>query len=94
MYNCAKDLKLTQHCKSTVVPWLRCCHVPLRDSTDCSPPGSSVHGGSPGKNTGVGRHFLLQGDLSDPGLEAPPPSPALAQGFFTAEQPGKPAIVP
>ena len=27
---------------------------------DCSPPGSSVHGFSPGKNTGVGCHFLLQ----------------------------------
>ena len=25
-----------------------------------SPPGSSVHGGSPGKNTGVGCHALLQ----------------------------------
>ena len=28
---------------------------------DCSPPGSSVHGDSLGKNTGVGCHFLLQG---------------------------------
>ena len=28
---------------------------------DCSPPSSSVHGNSPGKNTGVGCHFLLQG---------------------------------
>ena len=27
---------------------------------DCSPPGSSFHGDSPGKNTGVGCHFLLQ----------------------------------
>ena len=27
---------------------------------DCSPPGSSVHGDSPGKNTGVGCYFLLQ----------------------------------
>ena len=26
---------------------------------DCSPPGSSVHGGSPGKNTEVGHHALL-----------------------------------
>ena len=26
----------------------------LCDPTDCSPPGSSVHGDSPGKNTGVG----------------------------------------
>ena len=28
---------------------------------DCSLPGSSVHEDSPGKNTGVGCHFLLQG---------------------------------
>ena len=27
----------------------------------CSPPGSSVQGIFPGKNTGVGCHFLLQG---------------------------------
>ena len=27
----------------------------------CGPPGSSVHGDSPGKNTGVGSHSLLQG---------------------------------
>ena len=28
---------------------------------DCSPPGSSVHEDSPGKNTGVGCHPLLHG---------------------------------
>ena len=28
---------------------------------DCSPPGSSVHGYSPGQNTRVGSHALLQG---------------------------------
>ena len=33
----------------------------LCDPMDCSPAGSSVHGDSPGKNTGVGCHFLLQG---------------------------------
>ena len=27
---------------------------------DCSPPGSSLCGDSPGKNTGIGCHFLLQ----------------------------------
>ena len=31
------------------------------DSMDCSPPGSSVHGNSPGKDTGLGCHALLQG---------------------------------
>ena len=29
-------------------------------SRDCNPPGSSVHGDSPGKNSGVGCHALLQ----------------------------------
>ena len=33
----------------------------LCDPMACSPPGSSVHGDSPGKNTGVGCHALLQG---------------------------------
>jgi len=42
--------------------------VQLCDSVDGSLPGSSVHGGSPGKNTGVGCHFLLQGILSTQGL--------------------------
>ena len=33
----------------------------LHDPMDCSPPGSSVHGILPGKNTGVDCHALLQG---------------------------------
>ena len=33
----------------------------LCNPMDCSPPGSSVHGDSPGKNTGVGCHPFLQG---------------------------------
>ena len=33
----------------------------LCNPMDCSPPGSSVYGDSPGKNTGVGCHALLQG---------------------------------
>ena len=32
----------------------------LCDSMDCNPPGSSVHGDSPGKNTGVDWHGLFQ----------------------------------
>ena len=35
----------------------------------------------PGKNTGVGCHFLLQGGLPNPGIKFT--SPALAGGFFT-----------
>ena len=42
------------------------CLVPqsclaLCDPIDCSLPGSSVHGGSLGKNPGMGCHALLQG---------------------------------
>ena len=40
----------------------------LWDPMDCSPPGSSVHGDSPGKNTGVGCHFLLPGIFPTQGL--------------------------
>ena len=35
----------------------------LCDPMDCSPPGSSVHGDSPGKNTGVGCHALPEGNV-------------------------------
>ena len=36
----------------------------LCDPMDYSPPGSSVHGDSPGKNTGVGCHALLHSTYS------------------------------
>ena len=57
-------------------------HVQLCNLRDCSPPGSSVHWDSLGKNIGMGCHFLLQapGYLSDPGIKST--SPALADGFF------------
>ena len=45
----------------------------LCDPMDCSPPGFSVHGDSPGKNTGVGCHALLQGIFPTQG-----PNPGLA----------------
>ena len=38
---------------------------------------------SPGKNTGVGFHFLLQGILPDPGIE--PRSPALERDSLPSE---------
>ena len=51
---------------------------------DCSLPGSSVHGDSPGKNTGVDCHFLLPGDRLNPRIEPESlASPALAGRFFT-----------
>ena len=58
----------------------------LCDPKDCSPAGSSVHGHSPGKNTGVGCHALLQGS-------SPPRNPTwvscMAGRFFTTETWGK-----
>ena len=51
---------------------------------DYSPPGSSVHGDSPGKNTAVGCHALLQGIFPNPRIKpASLMSPALAGRFFT-----------
>ena len=40
----------------------------LCNNMDYSPPGSSVHGDSPGKNTGVGCCALLQGIFPTQGL--------------------------
>jgi len=40
----------------------------LCDPMDLSPPGSSVHGDSPGKNTRVSCHALLQGIFPTQGL--------------------------
>ena len=40
----------------------------LCKSIDCSTPGFSFHGNSPGKNTGVGCHTFLQGIFPTQGL--------------------------
>ena len=42
----------------------------LRDLMDYNLPGSSVHGDSPGKNSGVGGHALLQGIFLTQGLNS------------------------
>ena len=52
--------------KALFVYTINVCSVALLCPTLCdpmefSPPGSFVHGNSPGKNTGVGFHALLQG---------------------------------
>ncbi|CAN0153961.1 unnamed protein product [Rangifer tarandus platyrhynchus] len=67
-----------------LVAWL--C-LTLCDPMDCSLPGSSVHGDSPGKNTGVGSHTLLQGIF--PAQRFEPRSPALLAGSLPSEPPGK-----
>ena len=70
----------------------------LFDPMDCSPPGSSVHGNSPGKNTGVGCHALLQGIFPTQGWN--PGLPQETGGFFTvqadsllSEPAGKPRLL-
>ena len=61
----------------------------LCDPMDCSPPGSSVRGDSPGKNTGVGcRALLPPADLPHPGIK--PRSPALQADSLPSEPPRKP----
>ena len=45
---------------ATIAKLLHSCPT-FGNPTDCSPPGPSIHGDSPGNNTGVGCHFLLQG---------------------------------
>ena len=57
------------------------------NSMDLSPPGSSVHGDSPGKDTGVDCHAILQGIFptqgSNPGL------PPLQVKSLPSKPPGK-----
>ena len=60
----------------------------LCDPMDSSLPDSSVHGDSPGKNTGVSFHALLQGIF--PGIK--PRSPALQADSLPSEPPGKPIV--
>ena len=61
----------------------------LWDSMDCSPPGSPVHGDSPGKNTWSGLPCPSPGDLPNPGVK--PRSPALQADSLPSELPGKPS---
>ena len=70
-----------------------CCLVPkscltLLKPTDYSPPDFSVHRMSQ-EEYGNGLPFPTPGNLPDPGTE--PASPALADGFFTTEPPGRPS---
>ena len=56
---------------------------------DCSLPGSSVHGIFQAR---ILKQVAISfaGFLPDPGIK--PASPALADGFFTTEPPGKPPM--
>ena len=59
-----RDQCCTSFCRTTkqishVVCLVTQSCLTLCHPMDCSPPGFSVHGDSPGKNTGVGCHALL-----------------------------------
>ena len=74
---------------NTAIDITMCCPVlicsAMSDSTDYGPPVSSVHADSPGKNTGVGCHILLQGIFPTQGL-----NPELLVDSLPSEPPGKP----
>ena len=54
---------------------------------DCSPPGSSDHGDSPGKNTGLGCYALLQRIFETQGSNPDLPGFALQAGSLLPEPP-------
>ena len=62
----------------------------LCDPMGCSPPGSSVYGDSPGKNTEVGCHALLQEIF--PTQESNPGLSALQEDSLPSEPPAKPVV--
>ena len=64
--------RLTSRLTSALLCSLSC--VRLCNPMDCSPPGSSVHGDSPGKSSGGGCHALLLGDLPNPGIKPRSPT--------------------
>ena len=58
------SIEYPKHCSKCCCYCLAAKSCPtLCDPMDCSPPGFPVHGISPGKNIGVGCHFLPQGLL-------------------------------
>ena len=63
-------------------------YLTLRNPTDSSLPGSSVHGILQAKIWSR-LSFPSPGGLPDSGIELTSVSPALASGFFTTEPPGK-----
>ena len=62
----------------------------LCDPMDCSLPGSTVHGNSPGKNSGVGCHALLQGIFPTQGSK--PGLPHWKQILYCLSHKGRPLI--
>ena len=90
-----KNFRSGEHCRGFLKG---CCAVLSHsvmsdacDPMDCSPPGSSVHGDSPGKNTGVGCHALLKGIFPTQGLN--PGLPHCRQFLYHLNHQGSPSIL-
>ena len=66
-------------------------HPNLCNPMDYSPPGSSLHGDSSGKNTGAGCHALLQGIFPTQGLN--PGFPPCRQILYHLNHQGSPRIL-
>ena len=64
------EVKVTQSCPTLAIPWT-------------TAPRLLCPWDSPGKNAGVGCHFLLQGDIPNPGIE--PESPAMQADSLPTE---------
>ena len=79
--SCSGTLPSTSRCEHAL------SHVQLCDPMDCSPRGSSIHGNSQARIL-EWVAIAFSGELPNPGIE--PASPALAEGFITAEPFGKP----
>ena len=63
-----KQGDLTQQCHELLLCLDTQLCLTLCNPVDCNPPGTSVRGDSPGRNTGVGCHALLQGIFPTQGL--------------------------
>ena len=88
--NSNKDNKMLRN--SFAVLWLvaQSC-LTLCDPTDCSLPSPSVHGNSPGKNTGVGYYAPLQGIFPTQGWN--PGLPHCRWILYCLSHQGSPRIV-
>ena len=89
LHNGCINLQSCQQCRYAVLCLLTKSCLTLWDPMDCSLPGSSVHGDSPGMNTGVDCHALLQGISPIQGSNKSR-SPELQADSLQSESPGKP----
>ena len=81
MFNCSPKIAICYYCQ------LFGLSLTLLQPHGLQPTRLLCPGDSPGKNTGVGCHFLLQGIFLTQELN--PTSSALAGGYFTTAPPGK-----